>query len=150
VLFLDLDGFKGINDRLGHAAGDDVLVAVAGVLRAATGDRPGALPCRLAGDEFVVLLTGAGPADARAVAERLVAGLPGVPTADGTPVRGSVGIACGRAVPSRHLVEAADRAMYSAKRSGGGLATVSVPVAPDRPVGQRFSSRSRDSVRHGG
>ena len=51
---LDLDGFKGVNDRFGHAAGDAVLVAVADRLRASVRDAD--FVCRIGGDEFVILL----------------------------------------------------------------------------------------------
>jgi diguanylate cyclase (GGDEF)-like protein len=129
VLFLDLDGFKQINDRLGHAAGDEVLVKVAEVLRTAVRDSSGDLSCRLAGDEFVILLVDADLDAARAVADRLVRDLTGVHAVDGTPVRGSVGIAAGRDVPSQHIVAAADQAMYSAKRSGSGPVAVSLAPA---------------------
>jgi diguanylate cyclase (GGDEF)-like protein len=129
VLFLDLDGFKQINDRLGHAAGDEVLVKVAEVLRGSVREQTGDLPCRLAGDEFVILLADAELEVAGGVAERLVDRLAGVRAADGTPVRGSVGVASGRTVDSRHIVAAADKAMYTAKQSGVGLVTVSVTAA---------------------
>ncbi|TNC74642.1 diguanylate cyclase [Rubellimicrobium roseum] len=69
VLMLDIDHFKSINDRLGHAAGDQVLVQVARQLRA--GLRPGDLLARVGGEEFRAVLPGATPAQARQVAERL-------------------------------------------------------------------------------
>jgi diguanylate cyclase (GGDEF)-like protein len=129
VLFLDLDGFKQINDRLGHAAGDAVLIDVARVLRGSIRDGSGDLACRLAGDEFVVLLADADAAAAREVADRLVHGLEGLHAADGTPVRGSVGIATGEAMEPQHIVTAADQAMYSAKQSGRTVVAVSVTSA---------------------
>src|SRR5262249_10937658 len=70
VLFLDLDGFKAINDDLGHAAGDELLVAFAERLRSSV--RPEELPARLGGDEFAVLLESGGRDVAEEVAQRLV------------------------------------------------------------------------------
>jgi diguanylate cyclase (GGDEF)-like protein len=126
VLFLDLDGFKQINDRLGHAAGDQVLVDVAGVLTAAC--RPGSndLPCRLAGDEFVVLLPGADVTEGRKHAELLRDRLAALRTPDGAPVRCSVGVAGGSVGGSHDLIAEADKAMYRAKQSRSGVATVSL------------------------
>lgn len=82
VIVLDIDRFKAVNDRYGHAAGDAVLAAVAERLAQAL--RPGDLLARIGGEEFLVALHGVGPAEARRVAERLCAavaarpvGLPG-------------------------------------------------------------------------
>lgn len=117
VLFLDLDGFKQINDRLGHAAGDQVLVQVSAALRAHT--RPGYadLPCRLAGDEFVLLLPNTDLPTARAVADHLEHRLNQLHAADGTPVHGSVGVAVGTGMDAEDLIAAADHAMYTAKKA---------------------------------
>ncbi|SDZ09571.1 diguanylate cyclase (GGDEF) domain-containing protein [Micromonospora pattaloongensis] len=129
VIFIDLDGFKQINDRLGHDAGDRVLVEVADALRRSVRADRQDLPCRLAGDEFVVLVRDADPERAaRDVAERLVGLLAEVGPAD-HPVRASVGIASGTALESRDIVRAADEAMYAAKHSGAGLVAVTLPRA---------------------
>lgn len=116
VLFLDLDGFKQINDRLGHAAGDDVLRQVAETLRGHTRPGRGDLPCRLAGDEFVLLLPGTEAEVARGIADDLVRRLSERRTPDGTPVSGSVGVAGGRGRDAKQLLADADRAMYAAKQ----------------------------------
>ncbi|WP_062207083.1 GGDEF domain-containing protein [Aureimonas sp. AU12] len=72
VLYLDLDGFKAVNDRHGHAAGDDVLRQAAGRLGDAAG--PGSLLARLGGDEFAgILASSEDPREARRVDERMIA-----------------------------------------------------------------------------
>jgi diguanylate cyclase (GGDEF)-like protein len=121
VLYLDLDRFKLVNDRLGHEAGDQVLVAVAERLRRCV--RAGDTPARLGGDEFAVLLEGV--VDVRRVvevAERLGEALR-APIALGErrrTVAASIGIALsgpGRQRPE-DLLRRADSALYQAKRAG--------------------------------
>jgi diguanylate cyclase (GGDEF)-like protein len=132
VLFLDLDGFKTVNDSLGHAAGDRLLVEVAARLLNAT--RGCDTVARLGGDEFAVLLENArGPADAEAVAERIVQALRapialGAAAAAGAAPHGppaearvgaSVGIAFAEpAMDADALLRNADAAMYRAKAGG--------------------------------
>ncbi len=120
VLFVDLDRFKEVNDRLGHAAGDRLLVEAARRLERAV--RPGDTVARLGGDEFTVLLEDvSGPEDAVPVAERLRAEFDRPFELEGGPVRvtASIGVAAGGA-PERaeDLLRDADRAMYRAKELG--------------------------------
>ncbi|GGN31616.1 diguanylate cyclase (GGDEF)-like protein [Actinoplanes campanulatus] len=123
VLFLDLDGFKQINDRLGHAAGDEVLVQVAGALHAIA--RPGHdVPGRLAGDEFVMLLPDTTRIEAEEIADRLVRRLGELHAADGTPVRGSAGVAAGHRIAAEQLLAQADQAMYAVKQRRHAQATM--------------------------
>lgn len=124
VLFLDLDGFKAINDRLGHAAGDQVLVAVA--RRLARCLRPGDTLARFGGDEFTILLPGpTSRRDATQVAERIAEAL-AVPFAlHGPEVRvgASIGIALGcpwRSEPADVLRDA-DVDLYRAKAAKGAI-----------------------------
>lgn len=118
VLYIDLDGFKAVNDRGGHDAGDRVLREVA--QRLLLGVRQGDLVARIGGDEFVVLLPGCGRADASQIAEGLRAGLRHpFPAPDaGVQVDASIGIACfpadGRTPEA--LLAHADRAMYAIRR----------------------------------
>lgn len=116
LLVLDLDGFKVVNDRLGHAAGDDALRATADAMRrvARTADDAG----RLGGDEFALLLPGATGVGAAAVAVRLRDELA---TLD-PPIAASIGITTVDSLPLptvREVLEEADRAMYRAKRDAG-------------------------------
>ena len=124
VLYLDLDRFKRLNDTLGHAAGDRVLVVVAERLVSAV--RVGDTVARLGGDEFAVLLEGAHRAHAEAeaviVAERIAAALRTPADVAGQPhaLLASVGIASGSGSASAdELLRGADRAMYRAKARGG-------------------------------
>ena len=122
VLFCDLDGFKAVNDELGHAAGDELLRRVADRLR--TTLRPGDLCARLGGDEFVVLLRvpdGRGLDVATTVAERVVDRVGRPVVLDGRTVRigVSVGLAlAGAEVDAHRLLRNADHAMYTAKVGG--------------------------------
>jgi diguanylate cyclase (GGDEF)-like protein/PAS domain S-box-containing protein len=128
VLFIDLDGFKPVNDRYGHAAGDAVLVAVADRLRDST--RGSDLIARLGGDEFAVLLEVRDHAEVTAVSDRILSSLEQAIVYDGQElhVGASIGIADThvggeeRALTAAELLHAADLAMYSAKQSGGNRA----------------------------
>ncbi|MGB8649270.1 MAG: diguanylate cyclase [Mycobacteriales bacterium] len=118
VLFLDLDGFKAVNDEHGHAAGDVVLTTVAA--RLSTVVRPSDTVARLGGDEFVVLVEGARREHLGALVDRLHRAV-GQPIRIGTldlEVGVSIGMAlsaAGEAEPAALLTEA-DREMYDAKR----------------------------------
>ncbi len=129
VMFIDLDGFKPVNDRHGHAAGDAVLVAVASRLRESTRDTD--LIARLGGDEFAVLLEVSDPSEIRVVVTRIMEAFRRpVPFGEiDLPIGGSIGVACTHpaATPpvrvdgrpageiATDLLRAADAAMYSAK-----------------------------------
>ena len=123
LLLLDLDGFKAVNDGLGHQVGDELLRALGERMR--PGLRPGDTLARFGGDEFAVLMPGALPADALAVAERLHDLACGPVTLGGVPVRvgASIGVATApdqtRDLPD--LLRFADTAMYVAKSNRGGV-----------------------------
>jgi diguanylate cyclase (GGDEF)-like protein len=120
VLFLDIDRFKTVNDSLGHAAGDEVLCAVAERLRSCV--RASDTAARLGGDEFALLLEGAGDrSEAARLAERVIQRLElPFPLEEKEVVIGcSVGIAVG-AGQSDDLLRNADVAMYRAKSEGRG------------------------------
>ncbi|MEU4652499.1 diguanylate cyclase CdgB [Streptomyces sp. NPDC023723] len=118
VLFCDLDGFKSINDRFGHNAGDAVLIEVA--RRLSGGVRDGDTVARLGGDEFVILADGLGRADAADLAVRLRNEIIQPIRAEGRAVRvgASFGIGwahCG--MTADEVLKSADERMYIEKRS---------------------------------
>ncbi len=122
VLFLDLDGFKKINDTLGHEAGDHLLVEVAARLQDCV--RPSDTAARMGGDEFAILLDDLkGPSDAARVAERILGALSApYDLAEGrVRVQASIGLVANPAGQSgAEAVRNADLAMYSAKQAGKG------------------------------
>jgi diguanylate cyclase (GGDEF)-like protein/PAS domain S-box-containing protein len=120
LLVLDLDGFKMVNDSLGHEIGDRLLQQVAERLREQV--RPGDTVARLGGDQFVVLVEGCDDTEGTALAFRLQTAFTLPFTADGitVPLSASIGVAVSRAevVTSHHLLSDADAAMFAAKASG--------------------------------
>lgn len=121
VVYLDLDHFKEVNDTLGHAAGDRVLIEVATTIRESV--RPGDTVARLGGDEFAVLAEHERETDVHDMAERLQAAIRiqvPLPTAPGHCVTASIGVVSRRAADTSpaELLRLSDEAMYRAKRSG--------------------------------
>lgn len=130
VLFVDLDGFKAVNDQHGHATGDDVLRTVAGRVQNAL--RPADLVARYGGDEFAVLLENVEAPFAVEVGQRLVAAfVEPIEHATGLAHVGvSVGVAmCWPDDDVDAIVHRADQAMYRAKEAGG----MRVELAPASP-----------------
>jgi diguanylate cyclase (GGDEF)-like protein/PAS domain S-box-containing protein len=138
VLYLDLDDFKRVNDTLGHAAGDALLVAVAERLLNAT--RGCDTVARLGGDEFAVLLDHVPDEGAGVVVERVLAAL-ARPVAVGLErlvPRGSLGLAYATPdMTADDLVRDADVAMYHAKRQGAGGHALFVPAMREAVVHER-------------
>lgn len=119
VVFIDLDRFKTINDRLGHRAGDQLLVHVADCLRAAV--RQGDVTARIGGDEFVVIGAADDAEDAARFGQRVVQAVRGRFDLEGGPVEvaASVGISyvkAGSASSADLVLAQADARMYDAKR----------------------------------
>jgi len=130
VLYIDLDGFKAVNDEFGHLIGDDVLVEAAH--RIAHGLRPHDTVARLGGDEFAVLCQELGDdEDAGAIAERIVRafGEPFVVEGKQVHIGASVGIATVRAaeLDGEVLLDSADQALYEAKNAGRGRWQLATP-----------------------
>jgi diguanylate cyclase (GGDEF)-like protein len=140
VAMVDIDHFKLVNDRLGHAAGDHVLAAVGGALAGHV--RTGDLVVRWGGEEFLVILPGTSPAGAHLVAERLrnaVSAISGLPLA--TTV--SLGVAaCAQDEAMEDLVQRADQALYEAKRVGRDCT-----VLAEAPTDARLRTTAR-RIRH--
>lgn len=139
VIAVDLDGFKGLNDRFGHATGDTALVHVAGVLKTATAGR--GVVARIGGDEFVIVVTSDDVSRAMFdIAGAIHAGLkrPLQVKRHHLNLRASIGIALATPATARGgaltLLSAADAAMYRAKAAGRGRTEVfdaSMEVAAD-------------------
>jgi diguanylate cyclase (GGDEF)-like protein/PAS domain S-box-containing protein len=122
MVFIDLDRFKDVNDRLGHTVGDGLLTTIAARIGATV--RPGDLAARLGGDEFAVLLRDASEDQAGHVAQRLLETIrqPMVVQGHELEIDASVGVAVADA-STRDLLHDADVAMYVAKREGRGRVT---------------------------
>lgn len=138
LCYLDLDGFKTINDSLGHAAGDRLLVEVADRLQSCA-TAPGEMVARLGGDEFVALTTGPGTEqEVDELAERIMNALVTPVSIDGRDllVRGSIGIVegpAGERTPAE-VLRSADITMYRAKSAGGNRSELADPEADARVI----------------
>ncbi|MFB7109811.1 putative bifunctional diguanylate cyclase/phosphodiesterase [Streptomyces sp. NPDC056190] len=138
LCYLDLDGFKTINDSLGHAAGDRLLVEVADRLQACA-TAPGEMVARLGGDEFVALTTGPGTRhEVDELAARIMNALVAPIRIDGRElaVRGSIGIVEGPAGErsAAEVLRSADITMYRAKSAGGNRFELADPEADARVI----------------
>ncbi|MBW8366658.1 MAG: diguanylate cyclase [Arenimonas sp.] len=131
LALLDVDHFKSINDRYGHAVGDDVLVAIAGIIRHTLPQH--SHPGRWGGDEFALAMP-LGLREAEAVAERLRTTVEAIEFPHHPGLRCSISL--GLALPPdtglalREWMEAADRALYRAKHAGRNQTVARDPVQP--------------------
>jgi diguanylate cyclase (GGDEF)-like protein len=146
MILADIDRFKQINDSHGHGTGDQVIIGVAGRLRA--GVHPDDLAGRLGGEEFAIWLPGIALADALALAERLRHAVAQGPLAQARagPVTISAGLAMrrpGEAMPA--LIDRADSALYAAKAGGRNC----VMLQPDDDAGAEAAPGSADCLRAG-
>jgi diguanylate cyclase (GGDEF)-like protein len=120
VIYIDLDDFKGVNDTLGHEAGDALLLAAADRLRDSL--RPADTPARLGGDEFAVLLLDISEENVRIVADRIIRKLGAALEIAGSnhPIHASLGVAIAESgsLTGAELVRNADVAMYVSKHGG--------------------------------
>lgn len=141
LLFCDLDGFKPVNDRFGHARGDWVLQEVA--RRLADTIRAEDVLSRWAGDEFGIIVGHANEAQVEQVAQRLIAAIAAPLHPPGMDEVLSVGLSIGIAftsgdVDASKLLSCADEGLYAAKAAGGRMA-----LGVDRPVPQTATERPR-------
>ncbi len=146
VLFVDLDGFKPINDSFGHTVGDKVLIEVAQRLRSTM--RASDTVARMGGDEFVLLMEGVIEPDYLSAVIRLLENLCGPMRIDGHEIDLSASI--GVALYPDHggceeLVSHADAAMYAAKRAGGGAFSM---FEPHMDAGARERLSLQSDLRH--
>jgi diguanylate cyclase (GGDEF)-like protein len=136
VVLLDLDGFKAVNDDLGHAAGDETLRGMAEILlRHSRGIN---VICRYGGDEFAILLVETSKAGARLYADRIRYVLSSSQFAHRRRVTASFGIASlpeDVAPTADDLIRAADEALYAAKRAGKNRVSVHEDVGVVQPMG---------------
>ena len=133
--YLDLDGFKRVNDTLGHQAGDRLLIMVAKRLRGAT--PANAILARPGGDEFLILCRCADASEAAQIGDRLVAAIAGQPyiiEEQGVFIGASVGAALRAQHSFEGLVAAADDALYRAKASAEFGCIVANEAAPDEQL----------------
>jgi len=133
LLYIDLDGFKAVNDTLGHDVGDEVLRVVAHRVGSTVGS---GFVARLGGDEFVVAL-GVDSIDmAAGIGDRIVASLEhSFETAPGAIISCSVGVSLVAKDADVHsMMRSADQAMYAAKRAGGGRVAAARPTDSVNPA----------------
>ena len=138
LAYLDIDGFKTVNDRVGHEAGDRVLIALASVARATV--RSIDTVVRVGGDEFVILMPETGDETALPLADRLRETFSRAVKVEGVPVTCSIGLASFGRPPASvdEMLATADALMYEAK-AGGGDAVRAVEVTA--PAGGPRSGR---------
>ncbi|MEV6393191.1 EAL domain-containing protein [Streptomyces sp. NPDC051907] len=158
VLFIDLDGFKGVNDRLGHQAGDELLIQAARRLQDSV--RAGDTAARLGGDEFSALIVGDGSRDRSAreyqvqeIADRLRLTLSQPYRIDGNDVRvaASIGVAFAEpAISPTDLMRNADLAMYRAKAAGKDRVELYAPQMQAEVVRRtELAARLRSALHEG-
>jgi diguanylate cyclase (GGDEF)-like protein len=139
IALLDIDFFKQVNDRYGHATGDAVLRVFSATARAAL--RANDVLARWGGEEFLLLLPDAAPDDARAVLQRMAEQVRAmtVPGLDGRQITFSAGLAKRRAdEPFADTISRADKALYQAKEAGRDrIALAPADIAPERRYGSR-------------
>ena len=141
VAYLDLDGFKQVNDQLGHLAGDRVLQEVASVLTRSL--RVNDVTARLGGDEFALLLPETALAEARVALERLQLAIAESMRDNAWPVTASIGAATFLTVPrtTQEMVQRADELMYRAKREGKDALCIEVVGRPSTTQADSAAAR---------
>jgi diguanylate cyclase (GGDEF)-like protein len=148
VLMVDIDNFKRVNDVHGHGIGDEILRYVADVLRAAVRDAD--VVCRLGGEEFAVIMCGAGGRNSRRLADRLLRAVGEIECAPAGRITVSVGIAHGpdHAMNPRELIACAEAAMMTAKARGKDQIVLYDDRESERPALGAPSTRDVRSIAH--
>ena len=129
ILLLDMDGFKAINDSLGHTIGDKVLETVAGRISGAVREQD--MVARMGGDEFAVLIPGVTPSEAAVIGNRILAAVVEVMAIEGQHLRCGASMGLRMAEPGQRaeeLMMEADIAMYESKSDGRGRLKVFEPA----------------------
>ncbi|WP_233461341.1 putative bifunctional diguanylate cyclase/phosphodiesterase [Paenarthrobacter nicotinovorans] len=129
ILLLDMDGFKAINDSLGHTIGDKVLETVAGRISGAVREQD--MVARMGGDEFAVLIPGVSPSEAAAIGNRILAAVVEVMEIEGQHLRCGASMGLRMADPGQRaeeLMMEADIAMYESKSDGRGRLKIFEPA----------------------
>ncbi len=134
VLIVDIDHFKALNDRHGHGAGDEALIAIASLCTSLL--RRSDLFCRWGGEEFIALLPDTGPGDAITAAEKLRTAIAGLPLASGHRLTSSIGVATSKAGQHKldDIIREADRQLYLAKAQGRDRTMPPPAVLASRPI----------------
>jgi diguanylate cyclase (GGDEF)-like protein len=143
-MYLDVDNFKRVNDRFGHAAGDEALVAIANTLRGAV--RATDVLARLGGDEFAVLMWQVDESEVATLAQRIVDRVSRLATDyPGSELGMTAGAAYFSVPPANaaHAIRVADETMYQGKRGGKGR--VCVAIHPPDHEAPPTSDDRRDS-----
>jgi diguanylate cyclase (GGDEF)-like protein len=134
LLMIDIDNFKGINDRFGHLAGDLVIRGVGDILKRSV--RKFDLCTRFGGEEFAIVMPGSGPENSAPVAERIrqriEAFRPSEAELADLRVTASIGMSLSYGGSARELIANADRALYQAKQEGKNRLVTLIPPPDDR------------------
>jgi len=149
LLMMDLDRFKGYNDRLGHPAGDALLHAIGTAIYGAARSEDRVF--RYGGDEFVLILPGVDAHAAAEIGERVRTAVSRLTTAESMPVTIAVGVAAfpADARDKNELIGAADTALYYGKRAGGDRVTVASEVPHEvRDLRHTLDELARAALRH--
>lgn len=134
LLMIDIDNFKGINDRFGHLAGDLVIRGVGDILKRSV--RKFDLCTRFGGEEFAIVMPGSGPENSAPVAERIRQRIEAFRTNESEladlRVTASIGMSVSHGASARELIANADQALYQAKREGKNRLVTLIPPPQDR------------------